>query len=136
MDLPDLFQSGWNAELDVPHEGLDRRKPGVAGRRGITALLLDVGQEVEHQGGVDVLEAELGGSLAQTFAGKDEQQPEGVGVSLAGVRAVAPLDRHVFAQEGGDQGGDRCHGAFPPAISASAAVAISVINSGVASRYQ
>ena len=136
VDLPDLVQSGWHAELDVAHEGLDRRKSRIAGRRAVTTVLLDVGQEAEHQCGVDVFEAELRGLLLQTFAGKEEQQSKGVGVSLAGLRAVAPLDRHVFAEEGGDQGGDRCHGLFPPTIRASAAVAISVINSGVASKYQ
>jgi hypothetical protein len=60
-------------------------------------LLLDVGQEVEHQGGVDLLEAELRGSLAQALAGKDEQQPESVRVRLASVRTIAALDGHVFA---------------------------------------
>src|SRR5689334_7276942 len=82
-DLPDLFQSGWNTELDVPHEGLDRCKPGVTGCRIVTALLLDVGQEVEHQIGIDVLKAKLGGCFVQPLAGEDEQQPEGVGVSPA-----------------------------------------------------
>ena len=135
MDLPDLFQGGRDAELDVPREGLDRGEPGIASSCVVTTLLLDVGQEVEHQGRVDLLEAELRGPLAQTVAGKDEQQPEGVRVSLACVGTVAPLDRHVFAQEGSDQRGDRRH-ASPLATSASAAVAISVISSGVASRYQ
>jgi hypothetical protein len=95
-----------------------------------------MGQEVEHQSGIDVFEAKLGGSSAKTFAGENEQQPEGVRVSLARMGAIAPLDRHVFAQEGGNQRSDRGHWAFPRSISTSAAVAISVINSGVASRYQ
>jgi hypothetical protein len=85
---------------------------------------------------MELLKRTLRRLLLQTFAGKEEQQSKGVGISLAGLRAVAPLDRHVFAEEGGDQGGDRCHGLFPPTIRASAAVAISVINSGVASKYQ
>src|SRR6202041_219680 len=123
----DLFQSGWNAELDVAHEGLDRCKSRIAARRAVTTVFLDVGQEGEYQCGVDVFEAELRGLLLQTFAGKEEQQSKGISVSLAGLGAVAPFDRHVFAEEGGDQGGDRCHGLFPPAISASAAEAISVI---------
>lgn len=66
---------------------------------------------------------------------KNEQQPEGVCVSLASVQAVASLGRHLFAQECSDQRGDRRQ-ATPSAISTSAAVAISVINPGVASRYQ
>ena len=136
VDLHDLLQGGRHAELDIPHEGLDRGEPGIAGRSTVATLLLDVGQEVEHEGGVDVLEAELGRSLSHTFAGKDEQQPKGVRVGFAGVGAVAPLGRHVFAQEGGDQRGDRHHAASLPAISASAVAAMSAISSGVASRYQ
>jgi hypothetical protein len=73
VDSPDLLQSGWNVELDVPHEGLDRREPGVPGRCGIAALLLDVDQVLEHQSGIDVLKAKLRWPLAKTFAGENEQ---------------------------------------------------------------
>ena len=136
VDLPDLLQSGWNVELDVPHEGFDRREPGVPGRCGITALLFDMGQVLEHQRGINVLKAKLRWRLAETFAGENERQSERVRASLARMGTVAPLAWHVFAQEWRDQRSDRCHGVFPPAISASAAMAISVINSGVASKYQ
>ena len=109
---------------------------GVPGGRGITALLFDVGQVLEHQSGIDVLKAKLRWPLAKTFAGENEQQPERVRVSFARMGTVAPLEWHVFAQKWRDQRSDRCHGAFPPAISVSAAMAISAINSGVGSRYQ
>src|SRR5271157_554642 len=42
VDLHDLFQGRGDAELDVPHEGLDRRKPRVAGSCAVTTLLLDM----------------------------------------------------------------------------------------------
>jgi hypothetical protein len=58
-----------------------------------------------------------------------------MGVCLARMRAAALLDRHMFAQEVGDQRGDGRHRPSS-AISASAAAAMSVISSGVASRYQ
>jgi hypothetical protein len=77
-DLHDLLQRGRDAELDVPHEGFDRREPGVAGGCVVPALVLDMGQEFEHQGGVEVFEAELRGSSAQPPAGEDEQQPKRV----------------------------------------------------------
>ncbi len=96
VDLHDLLQGGRHAELDIPHKGLDRGQPGIAGRSTIATLLLDMGQEVEHEGGVNVLEAELGGSLSHTFAGKDEQQPKGVRVGFAGVGAVAPYVSNRF----------------------------------------
>jgi hypothetical protein len=98
VDPPDLLQSGWNAELDVPHEGLDRGEPGVPGRRGITSLLLDVGQVLEHQSGIDLLKAKLRWPLAKTFAGEHEQQPERVRVSFARMGTIAPLDWHVFVR--------------------------------------
>jgi hypothetical protein len=51
------------------------------------------------------------------------------------MRAIPTLAGHVVAQITGDQRSEEGHGAAP-AISASAAAAISVISSGVASRYQ
>jgi hypothetical protein len=63
--------------------------------------------------------------------GEGEQQPEAVGVGLTAVRAIPTLAGHVVAQEAGDQRGKEGHGASP-AISASAAAAMSIISSGVA----
>jgi hypothetical protein len=97
VDLPDLLESGGNAKLEVPHEGFDRSEPGVPGRRGITALLLDVGQVLEHQSGINVLKAKLRWRLAKTLAGENEQQAERVRVSLARMGTVAPLAWHVLA---------------------------------------
>ena len=93
-------------------------------------------EKVEHQGGVNLLKAELGWAFSQTLAGKDKQQPEGVGVRLAGMGAIAALGRHVFTQEGRDQRSNGRHRSSPPETSASAAAAMPVINSGVASKYQ
>ena len=58
-----------------------------------------------------------------------------MGVGLARVGAAPLLDRHVFAQEAGYQRRNRRHRPSLP-ISTSAAAAMSVISSGVASRYQ
>jgi hypothetical protein len=132
VDLPDLLQSGWNVECDVPHEGLDRREPGVPGRRGITALLLDVGQVLKHQIGIDVLDAKLRWPLAETFAGENEQQPERVRVSLACMGTVARSRGMCSRRKSVISGAIGVMGCSPRAISASAAMAISVINSGVA----
>src|SRR3954462_10256558 len=100
----------------------------------VAAPLLDVGEKAENQRGVDVLEVELAGPLAQTLAGEDEQQSEGVGIGFAGVGAVPSVNRHVLAQEAGDQRRNRRHGPSL-ATSASTVAAMSVISSGVASRY-
>jgi hypothetical protein len=66
---------------------------------------------------------------------QDKQQPESVRVSLASVRAVTPFDWHVFARKRSYQGSNRCR-ASSLSTSASAAVAMSAISCGVASRYQ
>ena len=136
MDLPCLFEGGGHAQLDVAHERLDGGEPGVAGGGAVAALLLDVGEEGQHQGSVELLEAELRWPQTQALAGEDQPELEGVGVGLAGVAAAALRDRHVLAQEAGDQGSDGRHGAPSPLASASPAAAMSVISSGVASRYQ
>ena len=135
VDLLRLCQGGGHAELDIPDKGFDCGESSVARGRAVATLFLDVGEEVENQRGVDLLEADLGGLDPKPLAGKDEQEPKGMGVGLARVGTATLLDRHVFAQEAGYQRGDGCH-MSSPAISASAAAAMSVINSGVASRYQ
>ena len=70
---------------------------GVPGGRGITALLFDVGQVLEHQSGINVLKVKLRWRLAETFAGKNEQQAERVRISLTRMGTVAPFAWHVFA---------------------------------------
>ncbi len=119
VDLHDLLQGSGDAELDMAHEGLDRGEPGVAGRSTIATLLLDVGQEAEHEGRVDVFEAELRGSLPHTFAGKDEQQPKGVRVALAGVglqpRSADGTCRSPFWRAAAGSSPKGTHGRPPPA---------------------
>jgi hypothetical protein len=60
-------------------------------------VLLEVGEKIEDQRGIDLLKGDLGRLDSQPLAGKDEQEPEGVSVSLARARTTALLDRHVFS---------------------------------------
>lgn len=83
----------------------------------------------------DVLYTQLRWSRPQTIRGEFEQQAERMSIRIAGVRTVAALDWHVLAEKGGDEGRDGCHATSLP-TRASADAAISVISSGVASRYQ
>jgi hypothetical protein len=62
-------------------------------------LFLDVREKVENQRGVDLLDADLGGLDSEPLAGKNEQEPKGMSVGLARVRAATLLNRHVFAQK-------------------------------------
>ena len=91
-------------------------------------------EKVEDQRGVELLDVQLRWRCSRAFGGKGKQQPEGVGVSLAGMRAVAALPGHVIAQEDGDQRSEAAHQAPPTKVSAAAAIAD--INSGIACRYQ
>ena len=58
-DPHDLFKGRRDAQLNIAHERLDGCKPRVSGSCFITTLLLDVGEEAQHQSGVEVFEAEL-----------------------------------------------------------------------------
>jgi hypothetical protein len=101
LDLPYLLQCRWHPRLHISHKYLDGRESGVACRRTAAAVLLNVGQEFEQHGGIDVLEAQLGWLPFQPFAGEREQQPEGMGVRLAGVGTETPFYRHVLPEKGG-----------------------------------
>jgi hypothetical protein len=135
MDLPCLCECGGHSEFDISDEGFHRGQSSIASSRAIAALFFDVSEKVENQSSVDLLDTDLGRLDPEPLTGKDEQEPKGVSVGLAGVGTATLLDRHVFAQKTGNQWGDRCH-TSSPAIRASAAAAMPVISAGVASRYQ
>jgi len=59
VDLPRLCQGGGHTELDIPDEGFDRGESSVARGRAVATLFLDVSEEVENQGGIDLLETHL-----------------------------------------------------------------------------
>jgi hypothetical protein len=135
VDLLRLCQRGGHAKFDVSDECFDGSESSVPRSRAVTTLFLNVREKVQNQRGVDLLDADLGGLDSEPLAGKNEQEPKGMSVGLARVRAATLLDGHVFAQETSYQRSNRRH-IFSPVINASAAAAMPVIRSGVASRYQ
>ena len=90
-DLPGLLQRSRVTELDVAHECLHRRQPGVAGGRPDASMPLDVAQKGHDEWGVELFEVQPGRPDAVTFGGEGEQQPKRVSVALAGMRAEAAL---------------------------------------------
>ncbi len=92
-------------------------------------------EEGEHQVCGDVLYTQLRWPLPETASRKFEQKPERVSIRFAGVGTVAALNRHVLSEKGSDEGRDGCQATSLP-TRASADAAMSVISSGVASRYQ
>jgi hypothetical protein len=113
LNLPDLFQRGWYLILDIPHEGFDGGQSGVPRHRSIFALGLDVLQERENQGGIDLLQVKLRWTLAQPRSGILEQQAEGMRVGIAGMFTRTTIHGKPLAQECGDMRGQRCHD-WPP----------------------
>ena len=134
-DLPGLVQRSRVAELDIAHERFHCCQSDVAAGRAATAIDLEVSEESHDERSVEVFEVKLRWSAAEAFGGEQEQQAEGIGVAVAGMRAIAALDGKVVAQEVGDQRCDRSHAKLP-ATKFSPAAAMSAIRSGVASRYQ
>jgi len=71
---------------------LTGRESGVACRRTAAAVLLNVGQEFEAAWLASMCSRhQLGWLPFQPFAGEREQQPEGMGVRLAGVGTENPF---------------------------------------------
>ena len=86
-----LLQGCWQLILEVAHECLDGRQAEIARDRTVSSFALDIFEKVEDQRGVELLDVQLRRGCSYALGGKGKQQPEAVGVGLAGVRAVAAL---------------------------------------------
>src|SRR2546428_12517679 len=78
-DSSDLVERRRHLRLDEAHEGLDRREPGVARPRSISAGALDLGEEGEGQRRVELVEPYEGGRKNQGPGREPRQQPKGAG---------------------------------------------------------
>jgi hypothetical protein len=103
---------GRTREGDIAEEGVERREAGVAAASGISALSLEVIEELAEECGVEIGEHEAGGSPAELFNGKAQEQSEGVAVGGHSVRARPPLREQAVGkeslQERGKVGGTHC----------------------------
>src|SRR5712675_1192090 len=131
VDLTDLLQSRRYLVFDVAHERLDRGKAQIAGGDTIATLALDVTKKVKDQRRVQLFDKKLRRSCPDALSREGKQEPEAVGIGFTAMRAIAPLSGHVVAQEAGDQRSKEGH-MGSPMINVSAAAAMSVISSGVA----
>ena len=98
-------------------------------------FVFELFEEIHHERGVELLELQRGRLHVEALARVEEEQLEGVCVTLTGVLAGAALPGKALAQERGDMGGDRRHDGSPQTKSSQRA-AISVISCGVVSKYQ
>jgi hypothetical protein len=114
---------------------MDGRESRITGAGRAPPLGFDVFKEREDQRHVELLEGDLRRPDAEAPSGETNQELEGIGVCLAGVRACLALARQVLAEKGAELGGERRH-ACAPCNRNSPASATARSKTGVASRYQ
>ena len=133
MHLPGLLETGRNAVLQVPKEGLQRREPHVPRADRVAACALE---EVEDQLRAEVLDPDPAGADAQPLAGETRQQLEAGSVAVDRMAAGATVPWRVLAKERTDVGSEVRHGNALRACALSASRAICASRAGVASRYR
>ena len=84
-------QEGRLAQRSVVHEGSDGGEPEIARACGIAALALEVVEEAEDHGCIEIREGQCRGRASGALCGVSEQQREGVAVAGDGVGAGATL---------------------------------------------
>jgi hypothetical protein len=87
-----LIEKGRHSVLDEPHKGLDGCEARVSSLAGITALFLEMVQELEDHEGVKALEFKVRWRPAELPASELEQQLKRIRVGCAGMWTRAPLD--------------------------------------------
>jgi hypothetical protein len=70
VDLLRLRQSGGHAELHIPDEGFDSGESSVARSGGFAALLLEVGEKIEDQRGIDLFKGDWEGLIPSLWPAK------------------------------------------------------------------
>jgi hypothetical protein len=83
--------------LDVAHEGFDGGQSGVPGNGSVLALGLDVLQEGQHHGGINLFQLQLRRGRLQTSGGILKQQAKGVRIRIAGMLAGTTINREALA---------------------------------------
>src|SRR5262245_27133922 len=94
-------------------ERVDGSKARVACADRVATTVLELGQEVTDDRGVEVGEVETGGPFTGAFVNEGEQQAEGVTVGSDGVRAGLAPPRRADGEEGLEGGGKRAQGNSP-----------------------
>jgi len=92
-------------------------------------------QEVHNERSVQLLQLQLRGRAFDGVAGVFEQQPEGMRIGITCVRTGAPFDWQALLEKGREVRAEEDHGR-PPVKKRWHESAMSLIRSGVASRYQ
>ena len=91
---------------DEARKGADRRQPLVAGLHGAAAVILEMGEELEHAPGWEIVNCKAVDGLAGPGRDERQQQGEGVPVALPGVSGEVALGDDVFGQEAAQPGAE------------------------------
>jgi len=126
----------------VPEERADRREAEVAGARAVAPGLLEVVEEREHDGGIEVLDRERGRGTSGALLRETQEDLEGVAVARDGLGAGAALGDETRAEEILEERGEReprgrndvRSGSWP--ANCSNLRDVTAISSGTAERYQ
>ena len=92
---------------DEAREGTDRRQALVAGLYGAAPVILEMGEELQHAPGREILHREEVDRLAGPGANERQQEGEGVPVALLCVAGKVALGDDVFGQEAAEPGAER-----------------------------
>lgn len=134
-DALNLLHRRRHAILDEVHERLDRCETHVAGTGAVGACRLEVVKEGDYNRRIELFEFHTRWCDLQALARVFQEQPEGVGIRVAGINARAAFESQTFVEEGADMGSKSGH-CTPPARWASQRSAMLRMSSGTASRYQ
>lgn len=88
----------------VAEERVDRGEAGVAGPGAVSALFLDMIEELTDERRFQILGLQVRGGIAESFRGKLQQETERVAVSRDGVSACLSLPKQAIQEEGLQKG--------------------------------
>jgi hypothetical protein len=73
VDAQHLIEASWNLVLDVPEEGSNGSKTGVAGSDAVLPTCLDVIQKRQDEIGIEIFDLEIDRPASSLFGGESDQ---------------------------------------------------------------
>jgi hypothetical protein len=84
---------------------VDSSEARIPGASAVFADTFQVVEEKANKGGIEILDAELGGHFAESFFGKMQEQAEAVAISRYRMWTRLPLAKQAISKEGLKKGG-------------------------------
>src|SRR5271163_946192 len=103
-----MEHTGWFVHGNEPKKGSDRGKAGIAAAGAVATTGFDMGEEVTHQGGIQILDVQLSRRPANLFACEVQQQAESITIARNCVRARLHLVAQSVREELLDEGRQSC----------------------------